>query len=384
MKILVADDLLDNRYLLESALKSSGYDVVTASDGREALDILHIAPVDMIISDILMPNMDGFQFCREVKKDRKLRKIPFIFYTASYTSPEDKRFGLGIGADSYIVKPVQPGDFLEIVEGLLKGKDRIMPCEAVLKEIPTEEYLRDYCSRVFNQLERKISELEEKNQALLRSESALKNSERKFYELFNNISEAVFMQKVGFRGERSSFIEVNDTACRRLGYSRDELLGMNTSDINRDYLKKDSEKISELKENGRINFEALHLRKDGSAFPVDVTARLFKMGDDEYIVSLARDLTKEKESRVRESEALERIEDNLIQLSILNDEIRNPLAVITGIACIEESEGSKEILNQVDKINNIIRRLDKGWLESAKIRNYLMKYHGFSDDGEEI
>jgi len=116
MKILVVDDKSENRYMLESMLRSSGYDVVPAINGVEALEKLHADTFDLIISDILMPRMDGFMFIRECKTDPVLNKIPFIFYTASYTSEKDREFGMSLGAEQYILKPIEPDEFLEIIK----------------------------------------------------------------------------------------------------------------------------------------------------------------------------------------------------------------------------------------------------------------------------
>jgi len=111
MKILIVDDKEENLYLLETLLKGNGYKVVTAKDGVEAINRLKEEPIDMIVSDILMPKMDGFQLCRECKKDDSLKKIPFIFYTATYTEKKDEEFALGLGAEKFIIKPQEPEVF---------------------------------------------------------------------------------------------------------------------------------------------------------------------------------------------------------------------------------------------------------------------------------
>jgi len=160
MKILIVDDIEENLYLLESLLKGSGYEVITAKDGAEALNKLKEEPVDMIISDILMPKMDGFQLCRECKKDDSLKKIPFIFYTATYTDKKDEEFALSLGAEKFIVKPQEPEVFLKVLEETIEEYKKgtlVAPQEPVKEE---EIYLVEYNKRLIKKLEKKVLDLE--------------------------------------------------------------------------------------------------------------------------------------------------------------------------------------------------------------------------------
>ena len=134
MKILFVDDKEEERYLGETLLKNSGYEIKTATNGREALEKLRDENFDMIISDILMPVMDGFQFLREVRGDGQLKEILFVFYTATYTDQEDEEFALRIGADKFIRKPTDPDEFLKILQGVIKEKKngKIIPKKPAL------------------------------------------------------------------------------------------------------------------------------------------------------------------------------------------------------------------------------------------------------------
>ena len=107
-RILVVDDNDQNLYMLKILLEGNGYQLTLAKNGNEALEAAHSNTPDLIISDILMPGMDGFALCRECKKDGQLRDIPFIFYTATYTDPKDEQFALSLGAVRFIRKPSEP------------------------------------------------------------------------------------------------------------------------------------------------------------------------------------------------------------------------------------------------------------------------------------
>lgn len=147
MNVLIVDDQYVNRYLLEKLLIGNGFSVFSAEDGLEALEIARHTSLDLIISDILLPKMDGFQFCRELKSDPDLKKIPFIFYTAAYTEKKDQDFAESLGADRFVVKPVDPADFITIIRGVLSD----LPFPDTIKEpaISDSDYLSEYNRRLF-------------------------------------------------------------------------------------------------------------------------------------------------------------------------------------------------------------------------------------------
>ena len=112
MNVLIVDDKAENLYLLQAILAGHGFFVSSAREGKEALEKARQSPPDLIISDILMPGMDGFALCREWRQAPELKDIPFMFYTATYTDPQDKQFALDLGADRFLIKPMEPDAFM--------------------------------------------------------------------------------------------------------------------------------------------------------------------------------------------------------------------------------------------------------------------------------
>jgi len=158
-RLIVVDDAKENRYLLQKILEGYNYTVETANNGIEALEIARKKPPDMIITDTLMPKMDGFQLCRELKKDEKLKGIPVLFYSATYTDKESEKLALDIGAVGYIVKPQEPGVFIKILNKIWDeySKGEIKPPEKPLEE---KVYMKTYNERLIQKLEKKMLDLE--------------------------------------------------------------------------------------------------------------------------------------------------------------------------------------------------------------------------------
>lgn len=118
-KILIVDDESHMLELLRYNFKKEGYEVAVASDGAEGVESVKKEKPDLIISDVMMPRMDGIEFCKALREKEETNSIPFIFLTAKGQLP-DKITGLKTGADDYITKPFIPRELIEMVNTRLK------------------------------------------------------------------------------------------------------------------------------------------------------------------------------------------------------------------------------------------------------------------------
>ncbi len=123
-KILIVDDNPSVLKLLNISLSKAGYDVIEAENGEEAFEVANENLPDLIISDIMMPQMDGLELCWMIRENSKIPMVPFIFLT-SFDDPETEVKGFRAGADKYLNKPIERKDLLEKVQELLSRKNKV-------------------------------------------------------------------------------------------------------------------------------------------------------------------------------------------------------------------------------------------------------------------
>jgi PAS domain S-box-containing protein len=216
-RILVVDDKPENLYYLEVLFRGQGAEVVTASHGAEALAMARQTPPDLVISDLLMPVMDGYTLLRHWKADARLKTIPFVVYTATYTQPEDEKLALRLGADAFILKPCEPDDMLRIVREVQQRAARHTSPEMPSGD-PSERY-QAYSETLIRKLEEKSLELEETNRALrddiaarTLAEVALRSSEARFRMVTEAMPQLVWVTDAG-----GSSTYVNQRWCEYTG-----------------------------------------------------------------------------------------------------------------------------------------------------------------------
>lgn len=123
-KILVVEDVPAVRELLEITLRFKGYEVETAANGQEALEAIADNPPDLVVTDILMPYMDGYALVQRLRRDAATRRMPVVFVSATYVAPEDKEFALSLGAARFLEKPIDTEEFLLTVAEVLHQSEQ--------------------------------------------------------------------------------------------------------------------------------------------------------------------------------------------------------------------------------------------------------------------
>lgn len=197
--VLVVDDKEENRYYLQALLTGHGYRVTVARHGAEALVLARQSAPTLVISDLLMPVMDGYTLLRHWKSDPALKALPFIVYTATYTEAEDEKLALDLGADAFILKPAEPDVFLQRMQEVLARPANQGPAAASESRANEADVLRHYSETLIRKLEEKSLQLSEAN-ALLeqdivrreKAEAALRESEERFRLLAKATSDAVW------------------------------------------------------------------------------------------------------------------------------------------------------------------------------------------------
>ncbi len=300
-RVLIVDDKEENRYYLQALLTAHGCTVDTAHHGAEALFKARQQPPDLIVSDLLMPVMDGYTLLRHWKVDQTLREIPFIVYTATYTEAEDERLAISLGADAFVLKPAEPEAFLARIREVQANKAAATPTPPRHAVGDEKALLKIYSETLIRKLEEKTLQLEESNRLLQediaernRAEENLRESEERFRATFEQA--AVGIAHVGLEGE---FLRVNAKLCEITGYTREELLKRTSVSLTapEDQAEGDEARRAMLAGNqSAYSSEKRCQRKDGRLYWVAVVNTLLRddAGQPKYFISVFSDITERK------------------------------------------------------------------------------------------
>lgn len=348
MKILIVDDNEENRYFLEVLLKTKGHTTRQATNGKEALRLLESDQPDLIISDILMPVMDGFQLCRTVKTNENFRSVPFIIYTATYTSPRDEDLALKMGADRFIIKPCEPDTLLksidEVVEEYLRRGGA--PQIETAKE---EEIFKLYNERLVKKLEQKMLAAEQELSARKAAETALRESRERLME----------SQRVAKMGDITYDIETGTYACSDTLLELFEFKPSENSDFIQTYRRmlsaEDQQRIAGWIERGiasqEENLEPIEYRilfRDGTfKYLVSEGRKEYGGGRPVRIFAIVQDITERKKQEETIRMALE--EKNQL-IRELYHRTKNNMQVIISMLMLQAMQYQDENIRELVKV----------------------------------
>ncbi len=291
--ILVADDKEQNRYYLETLFKTKGFRVITAANGIEALEAARSDLPDIIISDILMPVMDGFMLCKECKNDTTLKTVPFIFYTATYTDSKDEKLAMELGADLFLIKPMEPDKLFNIVNKFISNIRSETENELKTK-VPEENILKEYNEALFRKLEAKIKQLEEANQSIHKSES-------KYRSIFQKSLSGIF--QISPKGK---LLISNPALHQMLGYDSVDDLSNTITDIGTQVYAKPGDQvqlIKLLKQNDHVDgYETRLRKKDGSI--LWIKANIWTVRDENNHILFYEGIVEDISDRILREETL--------------------------------------------------------------------------------
>ncbi len=270
--ILVVDDNPASLQLLMDILNNAGYHARLASNGPIALRSVEYKPPDLILLDVKMPGMDGYEVCRRLKSNEKNSNIPVIFISG-LSETTQKVQGFNAGGVDYIAKPFEP--------------------EEIVARITLHLRLRELTERLEQKVQERTMELTTTNKQLQEEIAVRKETERNLILLnfaMNNVHEAIYLIDQDAR-----FKLVNEESCRILQYSHSELLDMGVYDIDPGMTKQNwPVHWNELKDKHTMTFEGHHKAKNGRIFTVEINANYVQYDNHTYNMALVRDITERK------------------------------------------------------------------------------------------
>lgn len=265
-KILVVDDSHINLTLISEILEAEGYDVAKVTSGETALSRVKAHKFDLILLDIMMPVMDGFQVCERIKQDAAIKEIPIIFLTAK-TDNRSLLKGFETGAVDYVKKPFERLELLARVQTHLELKNAREALEIELNE-------------------RK------------KAEKNLKISETKYKSLFSSANDAIFLMN-----DNGEFVETNEKATIMLGYTSEELYEKKSWEISPEHQpdgnlsKKKSKEYIALANQGKPQvFYWQHQGKENELIDVQVSLNSLELENQLFTQAIVRDITREKKA----------------------------------------------------------------------------------------
>ena len=344
--ILVVDDYSANREFLITLLGYSGHRLLEAADGAEALKVVRTEHPDLVIADLVMPTMDGYEFVHQLRADPSVAQTPVIFCTATYLQSEAWALAQSCGVRHIITKPAEPEIVLKIVAEALALDAPILPSRS-----SEEEFQREHRRVLTDKLLKQVKILEQEAAARKHLEAVLQQERDLLEVTLTSIGDGVIATDPA-----GTVTFLNPVAETLTGWRVQEARGRKVEEIFPLINEKTRQPVASLVE--RIQREGkgmeltdhtLLLARDGRAIPIaDSGAPIRgKSGRVEGVVLVFRDITEKKqieEALIRAKEAAEATDRSKSEfLATMSHELRTPLHVILGYTAILLDGGCNNI-----------------------------------------
>jgi two-component system, cell cycle sensor histidine kinase and response regulator CckA len=379
-RVLIVDDRGESRYYLQTLLRGHGYEVESACHGAEALDIAMQNPPQLVISDLLMPVMDGYTLLHRWKDEARLREIPFVVYTATYTDPRDEQLALSLGARAFILKPTEPSEFVARIRQILddQGASPATVPRAPLLDAPAHipvaapeeeaaRSLQQYNEVLIHKLEDKMEQADKAKRELERELIERRQMEEAHARLVTAVEQAA--EAIVITDVCGTILYVNPAFEKITGYARAEAVGRNPH-----FLKsgKHDQAFYQQMWNSLLQGKAwsgriVNRKKDGALIEEEMTISPIRdsAGKVFNYVAVKRDVTQEValETQLRQAQKMEAI--GLLAGGLAHD-FNNILTVIHGNASLllntqldatERAECSDQILRASERAASLTRQL---------------------------
>ena len=320
-RLLIVEDMDENLQLLTEVFEENGFVALGARTGREALEILADSHVDLVVADAMMPTMDGFQLCREIRADHRYDGVPLVIYTGNYIDTADQEFAARIGVDRYVVKTGGVAPLLDAVRELVNERYGSPNADGeASSRIDEHAFLEQHRAVVIRKLEEKMTELEEYTGKLERKNRELQASEARYRALFDHASVAICVadQSTG------RVLDANRRALELFRYTREGLQALPRLP----FLDQTTLPAAGDRSGAFFTGETAIVTSDGEVRRVDVGMGPMTDSDNVRVVLYIRDIT----DRVQMQEQLLQADKMSLMGRIaagIAHEIRNPLSAIT-------------------------------------------------------
>ena len=349
--ILIVDDVLDNLNVLSEHLLTQGYRVHPVTSGAMALKTIETIIPDLILLDIQMPVMDGYEVCRQLKVNERSKDIPIIFISA-HGEIEDKMTAFEAGGVDYITKPFQAKEIFARIKTHIELSD----VKKLLQKMNIE-------------LEEKVFE---RTKELAESNKRLQKSEEKFFKAFHDSPTCIIIMRVS----DGHLIEVNKAFEKMSGYSQEEAIDKNIFDLGLWFdMTEQDHFIRTIRSNGKIRDNELHFCNNaGKLIICNYSVDLIELEGETCALAIISDITERKQAEESQRQTREAVAANKAKsefLANMSHEIRNPLTAIIGsVELLSETpldQEQEKYIKMLDAASESLLNLIESVLDISKI-----------------